>query len=49
MENFWDGKGGNPRVGKGSGQRGIMLRRVAEGAQYAVCIGLALGLDYTHA
>jgi hypothetical protein len=27
------GEGGNPRVGKGSGQRGIMLGGVAEGTQ----------------
>lgn len=43
------GKGENPRVGKGSGQRGMMLGGVAEGTQPAVCEGLALGLDCTHA
>lgn len=43
------GKGGSPRVAKGSGRRGIMLGVVAEGTQYAVRAGLALGLDCTHA
>lgn len=45
------GKGENPRVGTGSGQRGIVLGGVAEGTQYAVpvCEGLAPSLDCTHA